>query len=92
MSIPAVLSLLHNEVQILNAKSHMQLIGSCGDNVLWLHIEDLSDHCPFISLHMLEVWFCQWPSLTGMEYCAPHTRALHTAMCLEREVAGRENW
>ena len=21
-----------------------------------------------------------------------HTRAVHTAMCLERKVAGRENW
>ena len=27
--------------------------------------------------------------LTGMEHCAPHTRAIHTAMCLERKVAGR---
>ena len=29
---------------------------------------------------------------TGMEHCAPHTRAAHTATCLERKVAGRENW
>ena len=36
--------------------------------------------------------FCQWPSLTGMEHCTPHTRAEHVATCLEREVAGRENW
>ena len=27
-----------------------------------------------------------------MEHCAPHTRAVHTAACLEREVAGRKNW
>ena len=26
-----------------------------------------------------------------MEHCAPHTRAVHTATCLERKVAGREN-
>ena len=30
--------------------------------------------------------------VTGMEHCAPHTRAVHTATCLERKVAGRENW
>ena len=50
-------------------------------------IADLSDHCPVISLQMLEVWLCQWPSLAGMEHCAPHTRAVHTATCFEREVA-----
>ena len=65
---------------------------SCGDNVLRLEIADLSDHCPVISLQMLEVWLCQWPILTGMEHCALHTRAVHAAMCLEREVVGRENW
>ena len=27
-----------------------------------------------------------------MEHCAPHTRAVHTATCLERKVAERENW
>ena len=26
-----------------------------------------------------------------MEHCAPHTRAVHMAMSLEREVARREN-
>ena len=31
--------------------------------------------------------FCQWPSLAGMEHCVPHTRAVHTATCFEREVA-----
>ena len=31
--------------------------------------------------------FCQWPSLAGMEHCAPHTRAVHMATCFEREVA-----
>ena len=35
-----------------------------------------------IPLQMLEVWHCHWPSLTGMEHCAPHTRAVHTASCL----------
>ena len=45
-----------------------------------------------ISLQMLEVGLCQWPSFTGMEHCTPHTRAVHTATCLEREKAGRENW
>ena len=50
------------------------------------------DHCPVISLQTLEVWLCQWPSLTGMEHCTPHIRAVHMATCLEKEVAGRENW
>ena len=46
----------------------------------------LSDHCPVISLQTLEVWLCQWPSLTGMEHWALHTRAVHAATCLEREL------
>ena len=87
MSIPAEPSLLQNEVQILNAKPRKQFNGPGGDNVLWPDIADLSDHCPVIPLQMLKVWFCQWPSLTSMEHCAQHTRAVHTAMCLEREVA-----
>ena len=45
-----------------------------------------------ISLQMLEAGLCYWPSFTGMEHCAPHTRAVHMATCLERKVAGRENW
>ena len=89
MPIPAEHSLLQNEVQILNAKLCKQLIGSGGDNVLRLDIADLSDHCPVISLQT--VWLCQWPRLTGMEYCTPHTEAVHVATCLEREVTGREN-
>ena len=84
MSIQAEPSLPQNEVQILNAKLHKQLIGPGGDNVLWSNIADLSDHCPIIPLQMLEVWLCQWPSLTGMEHCAPCTRAVHMVMCLER--------
>ena len=36
-------------------------------------------------------WLCQWPSLAGIEHCAPHTRAVHMAMCFEREVAWSEN-
>ena len=40
-----------------------------------------------LSLQMLEVWLCQWPSLTGMEHCAPYTRTVHRATCFEREVA-----
>ena len=27
-------------------------------------------------------WLCQWPSLTGMEHCTLHTRAVHMTMCL----------
>ena len=91
MSVPVEPSLLQNEVQILNPScttSSLDLVVtmSCDD------IAYLSDHCPVISLQKLEVWLCQWPSLTGMEHCAPHTRAVHMATCLEREVAGRENW
>ena len=63
-----------------------------GDNVLRPDIADLSDHCPVISLQTLEVRLCQWQSLAGMEHCPPHTRAVHTAMCYEREVAWREDW
>ena len=87
MSIPAEPSLLQNEVQILNAKPRNQLTGPGGENVLRPDIAHLSDHCPVIPLQTLEVWLCQWPSLTGMEHCASHTRAVHTATCLEREVA-----
>ena len=83
MSIPSESSLLQNEVQILNAKPHKYLIGPGGDNVLGPDIADLSNHCPVISLQTLEVWLCQWPSLTGMEHCAQHTRAVHMATCLK---------
>ena len=86
MSIPAEPSLLQNEVRILSAKPRKLLIGPGGDNILRPNIADLSDHCPVIPLQTLEVWFCQWPSLTGMAHCAPHKRAVHTTMCLEREV------
>ena len=61
-------------------------------SVLWFNIADLSDHCSVISLQMQEAGLCYWPSVTGMEHCAPHTRAVLTATCLERKVAGRENW
>ena len=37
-------------------------------------------------LQTLEVQLCQWPSLAGMEHCAPHIRAVHTATCFERKV------
>ena len=60
---------------------------SCG-----FYIADLSDHCSVISLQTLGAGLCYWPSFTGMEHCAPHSRAVHTATCLERKVAGRENW
>ena len=56
---------------------------SSGDNVLGLDSADLSDHCPVILLQMLEVWFCQWPSLSGMEHCTLHTRAVHAANVLK---------
>ena len=49
-------------------------------------ITDLPDHCPVIPLQAQEVCFCQWPSLTGMGHCVSHTRAVHMATCLEREV------
>ena len=78
MSIPSKSSLRQNEVQILYAKPHKQLIGPGGDNVLRPDIADPSDHCPVISRQTLEVRLCQWPSLAGMEHCAPHTRAAHT--------------
>ena len=87
MSIPAEPSLLQNEVQILNEKPCKKLIGPGGDNVLRPDIAGLSDRCPVIPLQTLGVWLCQWLSLTGMEHCAPHTRTVHTATCLEREVA-----
>ena len=71
----------------------MQVVsGPDGGSFLWFNIADLSDHCSVISLQMLEAGLCYWPSFTGMEHCAPHTRAVHTATCLEREVGGRENW
>ena len=61
----------------------------CADNILRLDIVDLSVHCPVISLQFrLEVWLCQWPSLAGMEHCALHTRAVHAATYLEREMVG----
>ena len=91
MSIPAEPFLLQNEVQILNANPHKQLTGPGSDNVLRLDIADLSDHCPVNSLQTLEVWLCQWPSLTGLEHCVLHTTPVHMVTCLEREVAGREN-
>ena len=73
------------------SKKKKKLIGPDGDNVLRLDIAGLSDLCPVIPLQTLEVWLCQWPSLTGMEHYAPHTRAAHAATCLEREVVGRDN-
>ena len=89
MSIPAEPSLLQNEVQILNAKPHKKLIRSDGDSVLQLDIADLSDHCPVISLHTLEVWLCQWLSLTGMEHCTPHTE-LYTWPCVLKKRSREE--
>ena len=65
MSIPAEPFLLQNVVQILNAKPRKWLTGSGSDNVLWLDTAALADHCPVILLQMLEVWLCQWPSLTA---------------------------
>ena len=58
--------------------------------ILPLDFADLSDHCPVILLQILAVWLCQWPSLIGMVHCTMHTRAVHVAMSLEREVVGRE--
>ena len=59
-----------------------QRTGWC--SVLWFTIADLSDHCSVISLQTLEAGLCYWPSFTGMEHCALHTQAVHTATCLER--------
>ena len=78
MSIPAEPSLLQNEVQILNPKLCKLLIGPVDDSVLRPDIADMSDHCSVIPLQLLEVWLCQLPSLTGMEHCALHTRAVYT--------------
>ena len=79
MSIPMKPSLLQNEVQTFNVKLRKKLIGPDGDKVLQLDIADLSNHCPVIPLQMLEVWLHQWPSLTGMEHCALHTKDVHAA-------------
>ena len=57
-----------------------------------LTLTDLSDHCHITALQTLEVWLCQWPSLTGIEHCLPHTSAVHAATCPERDVTGIENW
>ena len=92
MSIPLESSLLQNEVLILNAKPHK----SSMDLVVTMSCDLTLQICLIIALsfllQMLEVWLCQWPSLTGMEHCAPHTRAVHMATCFEREVTLRENW
>ena len=85
MSIPAEPSLLQNEVQILNAKSHKQLIGFDGDNVLWLDNANLS----FIALSFRCFFEGSALSVSKSHW---HTRAVHTVMCLEREVVRRENW
>ena len=85
MSIPAKSSLLQNEVQILNAKPHKQLIGPGGDNVLRSDIADLSDYCPVISLQTLEVRLCQWPSLAW-------SIALRTQELYTRPRVLKERW
>ena len=92
MSIPAQPSLLQDEVQIFNAKLCKWLSGPDGGCVSQFYIADLSDHCSVSLLQMLEAGLYKWPSFTGMEHYAPHVRAVHMAMCLESEVAGRENW
>ena len=91
MPIPAEPSLFQNEVQVFISEPCKKLSGRDGGSVLWFNIADLSDHCSVISLQTQEAGLCYWPSFTGMEHCAPHTRAVHTATCLERKVAGREN-
>ena len=83
MSIPAEPSLsMRSRSSILSrASSSMDLMVavSCG---LTLQI------CLIIviSLQTLEAGLCYLPSFTGMELCAPHTRAVHLATCLERKV------
>ena len=71
----------------MRSRSSMPSHTTGGDNVLRSDIADLSDNCPVISLQTLVVWLCRWPSLTGMEHCALHTRTVHTATCFERQVA-----
>ena len=78
MSIPVEPSLFQNEV-LLNAKQRKSLIRSGSDNVLWLDINRSVSSLPIISLQTMEVWLCQWPSLTGMEHYLRHTRAVHEA-------------
>ena len=85
MSIPAA-PLLQNEIQTSmpsRASSSLELVVtmSCGLSLQICLIIALSFHCRC----------CLWPSLTGMEDCSLHIRAVHAAVCLEREVAGREN-
>ena len=95
MSIPAEPSLFQYEVQVFNSEPCKLLSGPEGGSVFWFNIADLSDHCSVISLQTQEAGLCYWPSFTGMEPCSPHTRAVHTATCLEcleRKVAGREHW
>ena len=42
---------------------------------------DLSDHGPIIALQALQVRLGQWPSFTGIEHGAPHSRAVYIATC-----------
>ena len=90
MSIPAESSVLQNEVQIINARHASSSLDLICDNVLRLNIADLSDNCRHSAAEVGGLALSVAKS-HGMEH-APHTRAVHAAMCLEREVAGRENW
>ena len=60
--------------QIYNVRPQDTVTTRSDELLVQLGIEDLSDHCPVISLQTLEVRLCQWPSLAGMEHCTPHTR------------------
>ena len=42
-------------------------------------------------IYGLEVHKLRKKDIQQLEHCTPHTRAVHAATCLEREVAGREN-
>ena len=80
MSIPAEPSPLQNEAQILNAKPR-KFIRPGADNILQPDIADLSDHCPFIPLQTLEVWFVNSQvSLAWSIVLRTQERAIHTAV------------
>ena len=59
---------------------------------LILQICLMIDHVPIIAFQALQVRLGKWPSFTGMEHGAPHTRAVYMATGLVREVAGCEKW
>ena len=87
MSIPAEPSLLRMRSSSSlpsRTSSSLDLVVtvSCGLKLQICLIIALSFRC-----RCWRFGFVSGQSLTGMEHCAPHTRAVHMATCLEREVA-----